>query len=67
MRMVEFSSVVVAQNGVSSPLKDTQHGGNQSWGKYLLLWKCSRLNKSVMSFNDDDKDKNVVSSFFHRF
>jgi hypothetical protein len=33
--------------------------------KYLLLrWKCSRLNKSVMSFNDDDKDKNVVSSFF---
>lgn len=34
--------------------------------KYLLLrWKCSRLNKSVMSFNDDDKDKNVVSSFFY--
>lgn len=29
--------------------------------KYLR--SCSRLNKSVMSFNDDDKDKNVVSSF----
>lgn len=55
----------MSQNGASSPLRaeTTRRQSIMARNTFQSFARnCSRLNKSVMSFNDDDKDKNAVSS-----